>query len=51
MAPAIYLMGSQLQYMGRCLGVIGTRGSMIPVLLGISVLNAFIAMFIMNIVC
>ena len=51
MAPAIYLMGSQLQYMGRCLGVIGTRGSMIPILLGISVLNAFIAMFIMNIVC
>ena len=49
LAPAIYLMGSQLQYMGRCLGVIGTRGSMIPLLLGISVLNAFIAMFIMNI--
>ena len=25
--PAIYLMGSQVQYMGRCLGVIGILGS------------------------
>ena len=25
--PAIYLMGSQVQYMGRCLGVIGIQGS------------------------
>lgn len=49
-APAIYLMGSQLQYMGRALGVIGTRGSMIPVLMGVSILNAFIAMIIMNII-
>ena len=24
--PAIYLMGSQVQYMGRCLGVIGIQG-------------------------
>lgn len=48
-APAIYLMGSQLQYMGRCLGVIGTRGNRIPIMLCISILNAFIAMFIMNI--
>ncbi len=48
-APAIYLMGSQLQYMGRALGVIGTRGSMIPVLMSVSILNAFVAMFIMNI--
>lgn len=50
LAPAIYLMGSQLQYMGRALGVIGTRGSMIPVLMGTSILNAFIAMIIMNII-
>lgn len=26
-APSIYLMGSQVQYMGRCLGVIGIKGS------------------------
>lgn len=25
--PAIYLMGSQVQYMGRCLAVIGIQGS------------------------
>ncbi len=25
--PAIYLMGSQVQYMGRCLGVIGIKGA------------------------
>ena len=50
LAPAIYLMGSQLQYMGRCLGVIGTRGKMIPLLMAVSILNAFISMFIMNII-
>ena len=50
LAPAIYLMGSQLQYMGRALGVIGTAGRMIPVLMGISILNAMIAMLIMNII-
>ena len=50
LAPGIYLMGSQLQYMGRALGVIGTAGRMIPIMLGISILNAFIAMFVMRIV-
>ncbi len=50
LCPAIVLMGSQLQYMGRCLGVIGTRGSRIPLLMSISVLNAMIAMLIMNII-
>ena len=49
LAPAIYLMGSQLQYMGRCLGVIGTRGKMIPLLMLVSIINAFISMIIMNI--
>ena len=43
-------MGSQLQYMGRCLGVIGTRGKMIPVLMGVAIINAFIGMIIMNII-
>ncbi len=50
LAPGIYLMGSQLQYMGRCLGVIGTRGSMIPLLMGVAIINAFIGMFVMNII-
>ncbi|MGF1683376.1 YjiG family protein [Photobacterium minamisatsumaniensis] len=49
LAPAIYLMGSQVQYLGRILGVIGTEGRHIPVMVGISVLNAFVAMFVMNI--
>ena len=50
LCPDIVLMGSQVQYMGRCLGVIGTRGSRIPLLMSISVLNAMIAMLIMNII-
>lgn len=49
MCPAVILMGSQLQYMGRCLGVVGTRGSRIPILMGISVVNALISMLIMNV--
>ncbi|MGL4859668.1 MAG: YjiG family protein [Enterobacteriaceae bacterium] len=49
LAPAIYLMGSQLQYLGRILGVIGTRASLIPLMIALSVVNAFIAMFIMRI--
>ncbi|MGL5769057.1 MAG: YjiG family protein, partial [Plesiomonas shigelloides] len=32
LAPAIYLMGSQVQYAGRILGVIGTRAKLIPVM-------------------
>ncbi len=50
LCPAIVLMGSQLQYMGRCLGVVGTRGSRIPILMSISVINAMIAMLIMNVI-
>ncbi|OED45034.1 hypothetical protein ACH42_05945 [Endozoicomonas sp. (ex Bugula neritina AB1)] len=49
LAPAIYLMGSQIQYAGRILGVVGTEAKLIPVMIGFSVLNAFIAMFLMNI--
>ncbi len=49
LAPAIYLMGSQVQYMGRIMGPIGTEGRYIPVMIGISVLNALGAMLVMNI--
>lgn len=49
LCPAVILMGSQLQYMGRCLGVVGTRASRIPLLMGISIVNALIAMLIMNV--
>ena len=50
LAPAIYLMGSQVQYVGRILGVIGVPTRRIPAMLIISVVNAFVAMFIMRIV-
>lgn len=49
LAPAIYLMGSQVQYMGRIMGPIRTEGRYIPVMIAISVLNAFAAMFVMNV--
>ena len=49
LAPAIYLMGSQVQYMGRIMGPIRTEGRYIPIMIAISVLNAFAAMFVMNV--
>lgn len=48
LAPAIYLMGSQVQYMGRVMGPIGTEARYIPIMIAISVLNAFGAMLVMN---
>lgn len=48
LAPAIYLMGSQVQYLGRILGVIGTSAKRIPLMIVISVLNAFLAMLLMR---
>lgn len=50
MAPAIYLMGLQVQYLGRILGVIGTSARRIPLMIVISVINAFIAMLLMRII-
>ncbi len=49
LAPAIYLMGSQVQYMSRIMDPIRTEGRYIPVMIAISVLNAFAAMFVMNV--
>lgn len=49
LAPSIYLMGSQIQYMGRCLGVIGIEGRMIPLIMVIPVITAFLSLFVMNI--
>lgn len=49
LAPAIYLMGSQVQYMGRIMGPIRTEGRYIPIMIAISILNAFAAMFVMNV--
>ncbi|MBJ3814414.1 hypothetical protein F9C28_05590 [Shimwellia pseudoproteus] len=50
LAPAIYLMGSQVQYLGRILGVIGTPAKRIPIMIIISVINAFLAMLLMRII-
>ena len=46
--PAIYLMGSQIQYMGRCLGVIGIKGKDLPIIMTIPVLTAFLSMIVMR---
>ena len=47
--PAILLMCSQIQYLGRCLGVIGIKGSKIPLIMAIPVLTAFVSLFVMRI--
>lgn len=46
--PAIFLMGSQLQYMGRLLGVADVPKKYWPLLMLASILNACIAMLIMR---
>ena len=42
------MMGSQVQYTGRILGVVGIDGKLIPVMMTISIINACVAMLIMN---
>lgn len=48
LAPAIFLMGSQLQYMGRLLGVADVPKKYWPILMINSIVNALIAMIIMR---
>lgn len=48
LAPAIFLMGSQLQYMGRLLGVADVPKKYWPLLMLTSIINALIAMLIMR---
>ncbi|WP_428945703.1 YjiG family protein [Pantoea sp. FN060301] len=50
LAPAIFLMGSQLQYMGRLLGVADVPKKYWPLLMLTSILNATVAMLIMRFV-
>ncbi|CRH33815.1 Inner membrane protein YjiG [Pantoea ananatis] len=50
LAPAIFLMGSQLQYMGRLLGVADVPKKYWPLLMAVSILNAVIAMLIMRVI-
>lgn len=48
--PALFLMGAQLQYMGRLLGVADVPKKYWPLLMVVSITNACIAMFIMRMV-
>ena len=48
LAPALLLMGSQIQYMGRLLGVVEVPKKYWPMLMTISVVNALISMVIMK---
>lgn len=48
LTPAIFLMGAQIQYAGRLLGAADVKSKHYGLLFGISILNAFIAMFIMR---
>ncbi|MDD2477240.1 MAG: nucleoside recognition domain-containing protein [Dysgonamonadaceae bacterium] len=47
LSPAIFLMGSLLQYSGRLLAVVRVKNQ--GLLFAVSILNAFVAMLIMNI--
>ena len=47
--PAIFLLGPQIQYMGRLLGVADVPKKYWPLLMLTSILNACIAMVVMNI--
>ena len=46
--PAIYLMGSQVQYMGRCLGVIGVTGSDIGKIMIVPPIVAILSLWVMR---
>ncbi|MBQ8172362.1 MAG: hypothetical protein IJ034_00280 [Mailhella sp.] len=46
--PAIFLMGAQIQYVGRILGVAGVDSKHYPMLFCIGILNALLAMLTMK---
>lgn len=46
--PAIFLMGSLLQYMGRLLGTANVQTRYYPILFGICIINALLAMLVMR---
>jgi spore maturation protein SpmB len=47
--PAIYLMGSQIQFMGRCLGTAEVNTRYYGLMFIVSIVNAFLSMFVMRI--
>jgi spore maturation protein SpmB len=46
--PAIFLMGSQVQYIGRVLGTAEVKSRYYAVMVALSVFNAFLGMWIMR---
>ena len=48
--PASYLMGSQVQYMGRCLGVIGIQGSDMFKIMAVPPIVALLSLWVMRLV-
>lgn len=47
--PAVYLMGSLVQYLGRCLGTAEVNSKYYGVMFGIAILNALLAMWVMKV--
>ena len=47
--PSIFIMGGQLQYMGRCLGVIGIKDHMLYVIMLIPIVLAFATLAAMSV--
>ena len=50
LAPSIFLMGSQVQYMGRCLGVIGIKGKDLLLIMSVPIITAFVSLFVMKLI-
>ena len=50
LAPSIFLMGSQVQYMGRCLGVIGIKGKDLLFIMSVPIITAFVSLFVMKLI-
>ena len=50
LTPAIFLMGSQVQYLGRVLGVIGVSGKMVPIIMTVPVIVAILSLWVMRLI-
>lgn len=49
LTPAIFLLGAQIQYIGRVLNVAGVKSRHYLPLLAISIINAMLGMLVMRI--
>ena len=48
--PAIYLMGSQIQYIGRILGCAEVKPRYYGIIIGLAVINALLAIIVMRVI-